>query len=133
MSNKSSQRRPHGALRDEILSVLVADRTPLTARQIATALTDGNRDEPALNTVLTVLDRLRLVGEVDKTRADSGELLFAAASHEPAEAAHDMLTALLRSKDRTGALANFAGSLDRADLDVLRKYLGPDTATRSQV
>lgn len=116
-------RRAHGALRDEILATLIGASAPLSARQIAAALAHDGREAPAHTTVLTVLDRLRAAGEVERTRTDSGELLFTPTAHEPTDAADDMLAALLRTKDRSGALASFAGSLNAADLEVLRKHV----------
>jgi predicted transcriptional regulator len=132
MTNARPQRRPHGALRDEILGILIGADVPVTARQVVAELAHDGKDAPAITTVLTVLDRLRRAGEVERTRAENGELLFTPAAHEPTEAADDMLAALLRSKDRTGALASFAGNLDRSDLDVLRRYLGDDSTQRQR-
>lgn len=123
MTSAGSPRRAHGALRDEVLAILLSAGQPATARQVVDTLTRNDGEEPALTTVLTVLDRLRRAGEVERTRAENGELLFSPVGHEPAAVADDMLAALLRSKDRSGALASFAGNLDSADLDVLRKHV----------
>jgi hypothetical protein len=80
-----------------------------------------------LTTVLTVLDRLHRSGEVEKSKVD-GELRFCVARHDAATVADDMLEALLRSKDRTGALLSFAGSLSPEDLSVLRGLVGDESS-----
>ncbi len=51
-------RRKHGALKAEVLGLLLHTTEPMTARQVAEALGDT-----ALTTVLTVLDRLHREGE----------------------------------------------------------------------
>ncbi|MEX0426960.1 BlaI/MecI/CopY family transcriptional regulator [Nocardioides sp. DS6] len=104
--------------------------SPLTARRITDTLARPGGTGPALTTVLTVLDRLHRAGEVDKARAAGGELLFSAARHEAGSVANDMLKALLRSKDRTGALLSFAGNLSTDDLAVLRDAREPGLRDR---
>jgi len=115
-----SERRRHGALRDEVLGLLLHADEPMTARQVAGLLAGEGDKAPALTTVLTVLDRLHRGGEFEKHRTESGELTFAVARHEAEDVAGDMLEALLRSKDRTGALLSFAGNLTADDLRALR-------------
>jgi predicted transcriptional regulator len=112
-------RRPHGALRDEVLDLLLRAGEPLTARQVADTLAGDGEPRPALTTVLTVLDRLHRAGEVDKARTGPGELRFSVAQHDADVVADDMLASLLRSKDRSGALLSFAGGLSADDLRVL--------------
>ncbi len=120
----STQRRRHGALRDEVLGLLLHSPTPMTGRQLVEALAVPGATPPVLTTVLTVLDRLHRAGEVDREKSASGELVFAPARHDAQLVADDMLDALLRSKDRTGALLSFAGSLSADDLAVLSKLVG---------
>lgn len=115
----TGNRRRHGALKDSILGLLLHAEGAMTARQVVDALTEPAGQAPALTTVLTVLDRLHRGGEVTKIRED-GELRFAISRQDSATVADDMLEALLRSKDRTGALLSFAGALDPEDLDALR-------------
>jgi len=121
-----SARRRHGALRDEVLALLLHAETPLTARHITNTLAGPDGGTPALTTVLTVLDRLHRAGEVDKTRSEGGELLFSVARHDAGVVANDMLEALLRSEDRTGALLSFAGNLTAEDMAVLRSLVSDD-------
>ena len=123
-SRHPQRRRRHGALRNEVLSLLLHADGPLTARTITDTLAGPEGTTPALTTVLTVLDRLHHAGEVDKARSDAGELVFSVARHEASLVAHDMLDALLRSDDRTGALLSFAGHLHPDDLAVLRDLVG---------
>lgn len=125
MTNPDRSRRRHGALRDEILGVLVHAQEALTARRIVDLLGERDGHAPALTTVLTVLDRLHRSGEVEKDKVE-GELRFSVARHEAATVADDMLEALLRSKDRGGALLSFAGGLSPEDLAVLRRLVGND-------
>lgn len=126
----SSPRRRHGALRDEVLALLLHAEGPLTARRITDTLAGADGGTPVLTTVLTVLDRLHRAGEVDKARAETGELLFSVARHDAGVAAGDMLEALMRSDDRTGALLSFAGNLNAEDLAVLRGLVDdPDRPT----
>lgn len=119
-------RRRHGALRDEVLGVLVHAPEALTARQVVDLLGQRDGRVPALTTVLTVLDRLHRSGEVEKSKIE-GELRFCVARHDAAAVADDMLEALLRSEDRTGALLSFAGGLSPEDLSVLRGLVGGDS------
>jgi len=127
--DRSRGRRRHGALREEVLGLLVHASKPLTGRQVVEALTTDGESTPALTTVLTVLDRLHRTGEVDKYRSETGDLLFAATRHEPQVVAGDMLDALLRSNDRTGALLSFAGGLTTKDLEALTKVVGAPRGT----
>ncbi|MFT4083323.1 MAG: hypothetical protein QM638_12125 [Nocardioides sp.] len=132
-------RRRHGALRDEVLGILLHADEPLTARRLTDALAGPggpgspggpSGPGPALTTVLTVLDRLHRAGEVTKARAETGELVFEIAPQPPDAVAHDMLAALLRSGDRTGALLSFAGNLNAEDRAVLRHLVYRDGAGR---
>lgn len=116
-------RRAHGALREQVLDVLVHAETPLTARMVMEHLSATGGGTPALTTVLTVLDRLHRSGEVQKEKV-GGELRFTIARHDAEVVADDMLEALLRSKDRGGALLSFAGSLSADDLEILRRMVG---------
>lgn len=116
-----TSRRAHGALKNDVIEILLHADAPVTAKQIRDGFPGPRR--PALTTVMTVLERLRRAGDVDRSPGDDGELVFVAAGEESASAAHSMLDSLLRSRDRTGALLSFAGSLDEQDLAVLRTAL----------
>lgn len=116
-------RRAHGALREQVLDILIHAETPLTARTVLGHLSTTGGGTQALTTVLTVLDRLHRSGEVHKEKVE-GELRFTIARHDAEVVADDMLEALLRSKDRGGALLSFAGSLGADDLEILRRMVG---------
>lgn len=124
-SSDERARRRHGALRDEVLAVLAHAPESVSARHVVDALSATAEHAPALTTVLTVLDRLSRAGEVEKSKVD-GELRFALARHDAEVVADDMLEALLRSKDRSGALLSFAGALSQEDIAVLRGLVGDD-------
>jgi predicted transcriptional regulator len=122
-NHSSGGRRAHGALRDQVLDVLIHASEPVTARHVLEQLTASDGSMPALTTVLTVLDRLHRSGEAQKEKI-GGELRFTIARHDAEAVADDMLEALLRSQDRSGALLSFAGSLTPEDLEVLRRMVG---------
>lgn len=114
------ERRRHGALKKDILAILLHADEPLTATQVRERL-DGA--VPLLASVLTVLDRLRRSGEIARVEGDDGQLRFAIAREDASEVAHGMLDNLLRSSDRAGALLSFAGSLRADDVETLRRAL----------
>ena len=118
-STPTPNRRPHGALKAAILEILVHADEPLTAHQIRQHF-DQDDHVPALSTTLTVLERLRAQGSVDRAAGPTGEHLFSPAPATAEGAAHSMLDTLLRSEDRDSALAQFAGALELDDLEVLR-------------
>jgi predicted transcriptional regulator len=124
-NDRAGGRRAHGALRDQVLDVLLHASEPVTARHVLEQLTAPDGSTPALTTVLTVLDRLHRSGEAQKEKI-GGELRFTIARHDAEAVADDMLEALLRSQDRSGALLSFAGSLSADDLEVLRRMVGKD-------
>ena len=124
-TDSTGGRRAHGALRDQVLDVLIHAGDALTARNVLERLSASGGHVPALTTVLTVLDRLHRSGEVEKEKV-GGELRFTIARHDAEAVADDMLEALLRSEDRSGALLSFAGSLSDDDLAVLRRMVGND-------
>lgn len=130
-ADRNAPRRPHGALKDTVLGLLLHAEAPMTAREVVARLTEDDGGTTSLTTVLTILDRLHRAGEVDRHPAEGGELTFTLSRHDPGAVADDMFDALLRSTDRTGALLSFAGSLDPVDLDALRAIVvtvDPDAA-----
>ena len=112
-------RRPHGALKAAVLEILLHAGEPLTAHQIRQRFGQDAR-VPALSTTLTVLERLRSQGSVERAAGETGEHVFSPAPATAEGAAHSMLDTLLRSDDRSSALTQFAGALDADDLEVLR-------------
>jgi hypothetical protein len=121
-------RRRHGALKGDLLELLVHASAPLSARELRSRL---SAPTPALASVLTVLERMRRAGEIERIEAPDDELRFAIAREDAAAVVHGMIDSLLRSADRTGALMSFAGSLDESDAAVLRRALGADDRKRA--
>lgn len=114
-------RRARGALEAELLRVLWQGGEPLTAQEIAQRLSG---DTPAVTTVLTILERLRVKGEVVRVGEGPRGLRFSPARSESDYTGEAMLATLADSSDRTAALLKFAGSLDAQDVDALRRALG---------
>jgi len=112
-------RRQRGELKAALLRVLRGAEKPMTARELRIAL---EPDVPAMTTVLTVLDRMRVAGEVERFDRP-GENLYASVKSDSRYTADAMLTALLDSSDRGAALLRFAGDLDESDAEALRAAL----------
>ena len=75
--------RPRGQLEQAVLDALWSADDGLSARQVLDAFPEPR---PALTTVLTVLDRLRRKGQVERQTHDDAPLTFRATSSfvEPA-------------------------------------------------
>jgi predicted transcriptional regulator len=115
-----TRRRP-GELEVTVLRALWATDRPITARQI---LAGFSADAPAMTTLLTVLDRLATKGQVEKIAGPDGALVFSAAQSESTHAAGQMLETLVKVDNRSATLLQFAGDLDSADVEILRRALG---------
>jgi predicted transcriptional regulator len=115
------QRRSRGVLETAVLRILWHSRRPLTAREIQ-ACFDQDARVPALTTVLTVLDRLRVKQLVDKASSEGG-FVFSAARSQSGYVADAMMAALATAEDRSPALLQFAATLDPGDLATLRRAL----------
>lgn len=114
-----ASRRRHGALKKRVLEILLHGDRPLTAQEIRQRF-DPAEPVPAASTMSTVLDRLRRAEEIERIPRTSGDPQFALVGADSRTTAASMIDDLLRSKDRSGALLNFAGSLEPDDLAVLR-------------
>ncbi len=121
-------RRSRGALEAAVLRVLWDADRPLTAREVQQRV-DADAGVPALTTVLTVLDRLRVKRRVDKAVSPDGSHRFAPSQSESGYTAEAMMTALLATADRNAALLRFAGRLDPRDVAMLRRALDPHDPT----
>ncbi len=113
-------RRARGALEAALLRALWRSERPLTAQELGQQLSG---EPPAATTVLTALERLRAKGEVVRIGDGPRGLRFAPARSESDYTGEAMLATLADSGDRTGALLKFAGSLDPADVEALRRAL----------
>nr|WP_279672271.1 BlaI/MecI/CopY family transcriptional regulator [Flexivirga meconopsidis] len=114
-------RRSHGGLEAEVLRLLWSYDEPVTSRVLWDAFDDDGR--PARTTLLTVLSRLEGKGQVQRV-AGNGGALFSAIRTDAAQAADSMTETLDHVTDRQAALTHFAGQLDGADVDLLRRVLG---------
>lgn len=101
------------------MAVIWREARPLTVHEVVEAL-DGR--PTAYTTAMTVIERLREKGWL--TRERFGRSYRYIATHDEDEyAAHLMSQALEESNDRGAALLNFAGHLDAAELEQLRRAL----------
>ena len=101
-----------------MLAALWAADRPLTAGEVQAALGDGL----AYTTVMTILDRLRLKGEL--TRIADGRVL----SYQPAQSTAEFTARRMRGlmdqvDDPAGVLARFVGTLAPGEEKVLRDLL----------
>lgn len=113
-------RRPHGGLEQAVVNELRQHPDGLSARTVRESF---DVPRPALTTVMTVLDRLRRKGVVDRSRGIDGLYRFQIVSALPSAAAEGMLDALLASGDRAAVLTHFTGRLTADDLEILRRTL----------
>jgi len=112
--------RARGELEQQLLDLLRTAPEPMTARRLTDAL-DG---EPlALNTVLTVLERLRSKGELSRSGNRAVGYRYRACRSAADHTVDTMLAALVETSDRASALVAFAGRLDEADTDLLQRVL----------
>ncbi|WP_280909261.1 BlaI/MecI/CopY family transcriptional regulator [Streptomyces sp. SAI-090] len=109
-----------GELEAEIMSVMWRSAGPLAVRDLTEEL---NATRPlAYTTVMTVTERLRQKGWLDRGKQGRAYLYSAARSADDYTA--DLMgQALDASRDRGSALARFAGRLDAGDVATLREAL----------
>ncbi|MCA5922187.1 BlaI/MecI/CopY family transcriptional regulator [Curtobacterium oceanosedimentum] len=112
--------RPRGQLEQAVLDALRSADGGRTARQVLDAFPEPR---PAVTTVLTVLDRLRRKGQVEREQHDDAPLTFRAVHSRDEQTASLMSSALAASADREAALLQFTGSLASDDLEALRRAL----------
>ncbi|UYY83629.1 BlaI/MecI/CopY family transcriptional regulator (plasmid) [Arthrobacter sp. YA7-1] len=117
-----SERRMRGELEASVMRILWDSAVPLSVRDIQGGF--GAGPGPAVTTLLTVLERLRLKGQVRRGEAVGGVRYYSAAESESGIVSRAMLNALTESSDRAAALLNFAGDLGEDDVDLLRRALG---------
>ncbi len=118
--------RERGELETQIMRVLWEAEVPMSAKDIqaefdASASADGHI--PAYTTLVTVLGRLEKKGAVYREVASPRKVRFSATRSQEEQASSTMIAALDRVADREVALMQFAGNLDRDDLDLLRRAL----------
>lgn len=119
--------RDRGQLEADVMRQLWAAGGPCTAKEIQSGF---GPDAPAVTTVLTVLDRLRRKGLVNRSDARTN-ITFRAAQSESDRAVESMLQSLQETGDRQAVLMRFAGDLDTTDAEVLRRALEGRSRRRS--
>lgn len=118
--------RTFGELESRIMDVVWSAERPLSVQDVADQV-DGS---PAYTTVITVIERLRAKGWVQRHR-EGRAFRYQATSSRGQYTARLMGQLLHDSRDRPGALLSFAGQLDPADAQALRDALdraGSDAA-----
>ena len=116
----SRRTRAWGELERDILRQLWSSETSLSAKQIQE---DVPGETPAYTTVLTILERLREKGLVDRMEESPRKVRFSptrTAAEHASESMHDALDAL---EDRRAALLKFAGNLADDDVQLLQEAL----------
>lgn len=117
MSEKDKRRAP-GTLESEVMGVLWARGTPLTATEVQSTL----GGDLAYNTVQTILIRLHEKNLLLRERVGRGHAYWPVEDAATA-AASQMRAALIDRPDRLAVLQQFAASLDDADAAALRQLL----------
>ncbi len=121
--------RARGELEGAIMRILWEAEAPLSAKEIQEAFVES---APAYATVMTSLDRLEKKARVFRSGDSPRKVRFSAANPEHELASAAMMSALAGASDRRAALLRFAGDLDAADLDLLRRAIGAGAAADSQ-
>ncbi|GAB2454857.1 hypothetical protein GCM10027062_39150 [Nocardioides hungaricus] len=112
--------RARGDLQADVMGVLWASDSPLTARQVIERIAG---DAPAQTTMLTVLDRLVHKGLVRRVGDGPRGVAFAATSSETEHVSQTMLDALTGSTDRAAALLRFMGDLEATDAELVERAI----------
>src|SRR5690625_2324038 len=112
--------RARGELEAELLQILWQSENSLSVKDIQQVISPP---VPAYTTILTVLDRLVAKGRVTRVGDRPRGVRFAATTTESAHASEAMIKALAASRDVPATLLKFAGDLDPAHIDMLRKAL----------
>ncbi len=102
------------------MGVVWGAEKPVTVRQVVETLAADH--EVAYTTAITVIERLRAKGWLDRER-DGRSFLYFATRDESEYTAWLMGQALDASTDRSAALLSFTGTLSSAEVDALRAAL----------
>jgi predicted transcriptional regulator len=115
-----------GELERAVMEALWGSPGGLAAGDVVAALPGR---QLAVTTVLTVLERLRRKGLVDRER-DGRSYRYRAATDREALVAEAMLAALGDSADRALAITRFVDGMPAEDVEALRRALRPGDAPR---
>lgn len=121
--------RSFGDLEAKIMDVIWRAEEPVTVQQVVEALAAAHH-EVAYTTAITVIERLRAKGWLDRERKGRS-FLYAATRDEAQYTAWLMEQALGTTSDRSAALLMFTGTLNEAEVEALRIALdGMDESNR---
>jgi predicted transcriptional regulator len=115
-----AERRPMGALTDEIMNYLWAIDGPATPSEVHEAVAP----ELAYTTVMTILTRQWQKNELTRTRSGRA-YAYEPVRTEAEDRAGRMQLTLGKAGDRAAVLSSFVDSLDPKDAKVLKKLLAP--------
>lgn len=113
--------RSFGELEAKIMGVVWAAQSPVTVQHVVDSLADAAH-EVAYTTAITVIERLRSKGWLDRKR-QGRSYLYVATRDEARYTAWLMGEALGASSDRSAALLSFTDTLSPAEVDALRAAL----------
>ena len=112
--------RNRGELEADIMTILWQNNVAMTAKEVQAQFTEK---VPAITTLITVLDRMCVKGQVVKNSTGGRSQTFAAAQSRIDHVASTMTSALQSADDQVAALLHFAGSLSEEDRAFLRKAI----------
>lgn len=112
--------RAKGELESQILETLRDAPKALTVKDVQGRLVGP---VPAVTTIITVLERMRAKGMVDRSAAGGRSYEYFAARSRVDQATASIQDALSLAGDRNAALLLLAGSLTDSDREVLRRAL----------
>lgn len=112
--------RHRGELEAEIMDVLWGSPAALTAKDIQARF---QVHVPAITTIITVLDRMRAKGSVERDATGGRSHVYRAAVSRENQIARVMTDALAGAEDQNEALMLFAGTLSDEDRAFLSKAL----------
>lgn len=112
--------RHRGELEAEIMDILWGSPIALTAKDIQGRF---QVHVPAITTVITVLDRMRIKGSVEREASGGRSYLYRSVVSRENQIARVMTDALAGADDQNAALLLFAGTLSDEDRAFLGKAL----------
>ena len=121
--------RARGELEADILDVLWTSEVPLTVKSIQEQF---EAPRPAVTTLITVLERMRHKGSVDRQASAGRSFEYFASRSRLDQANVSIQTALENAGDRAAALMLLAGSLTEADRDVLSRALKAESQSSTR-
>lgn len=121
--------RSFGDLEAKIMDAIWRAEESVTVQQVVDALAEAHH-EVAYTTAITVIERLRAKGWLDRERKGRS-FLYGATRDEAQYTAWLMEQALGTTSDRSAALLMFTGTLNEAEVEALRIALdGMDESNR---